>query len=293
MSGPNAQALKRDALAERVALFSLSLPALVLVLAIMVVPVVWLFWLSAFADDGSLSLVNYQRLVIQPSYGRILLATFEISALCTAICVLFGYPLAYILSQLSPRTAALCMMGVLMPFWTSILVRTYAWLVLLQRNGVVNDWGIGLGLWDKPLTLVYNFSGTLIGLVHIMVPFLVLPLYGSMRAINADYLRAAANLGASPTRAFWAVFFPLSLPGLLAGSLIVFILCLGSYVTPEMLGGGKVIMVANAIATNIQMFFNWGAASSFGVVLLVVTGVVLAIAAKLARLDEVFGGHGT
>jgi putative spermidine/putrescine transport system permease protein/spermidine/putrescine transport system permease protein len=293
VTGPNAEALKRDALAERVALFSLSLPALVLVLAIMVVPVVWLFWLSAFADDGSLSLVNYRRLVVQPSYGRILLATFEISALCTAICVLVGYPLAYILSQLPRRTAALCMMGVLMPFWTSILVRTYAWLVLLQRNGVVNDWGTGLGLWDKPLTLVYNFSGTLIGLVHIMVPLLVLPLYGSMRAINADYLRAAANLGASPTRAFWAVFFPLSLPGLLAGSLIVFILCLGSYVTPEMLGGGKVIMVANAIATNIQMFFNWGAASSFGVVLLVVTGVVLAIAAKLARLDEVFGGHGT
>jgi putative spermidine/putrescine transport system permease protein/spermidine/putrescine transport system permease protein len=180
-----------------------------------------------------------------------------------------------------------------MPFWTSILVRTYAWLVLLQRHGLVNDWGISLGLWDKPLTLVYNFSGTLIGLIHIMLPFLVLPLYGSMRAINADYLRAAANLGASPTRAFWAVFFPLSLPGLLAGSLIVFILCLGAYVTPAMLGGGKVIMVANAIATDIQMFFNWGAASAFGVVLLLLTGLVLWIAARLARLDEVFGGHGT
>ena len=292
-AGPNADGLRRDAAVERVALFSLSLPALALVVVTMVIPVGWLFWLSFQADDGSLSLVNYQRLVVQPSYARILLATFEISALSTLICVLLGYPLAYALSQLRPRTANLCMMGVLMPFWTSILVRTYAWLVLLQRHGLINDWGMRLGLWEQPLTLVYNISGTMIGLVHIMLPFLVLPLYGSMRAINADYLRAAANLGAAPSRAFWLVFFPLSLPGLLAGALIVFILCLGAYVTPEMLGGGKVIMVANGIATDIQMFFNWGAASALGVVLLVLTGLVLWAASRLTRLERVFGGHGT
>ncbi|MEO9190088.1 MAG: ABC transporter permease, partial [Acetobacteraceae bacterium] len=130
---PNADGLRRDALAERVALFGLGLPALLLVVVIMVVPVVWLFWLSFLADDGSLSLVNYQRLIAQPSYERIFLATFEISALTTAVCVVLGYPLAYVLSQLPPRLANLCMIGVLMPFWTSILVRTYAWLVLLQR----------------------------------------------------------------------------------------------------------------------------------------------------------------
>ena len=292
-TAPNAAGLRRDAAAERLALFSLSLPALALVVVTMVLPVGWLFWLSFLADDGSLSLVNYQRLVVQPSYARILLATFEISALATLLCVLFGYPLAYALSQLRRRTATLCMMGVLMPFWTSILVRTYAWLILLQRHGLINDWGIKLGLWDQPLAMVYNLSGTLIGLVHIMLPFLVLPLYGSMRAINADYLRAAANLGAAPSRAFWLVFFPLSLPGLLAGALIVFILCLGAYVTPAMLGGGKVIMVANGIATDIQMFFNWGAASALGVVLLLLTAVVLYAASRLTRLERVFGGHGT
>ncbi|OJY64961.1 MAG: ABC transporter permease [Rhodospirillales bacterium 70-18] len=292
--GPaNAAGLRRDALRERLALFSLSLPALVLVVVTMVIPVAWLFWLSFLADDGSLSLVNYRRLVVQPSYGRILLTTFEVSGLATLICVVLGYPLAYVLSQLRPRVANLCMLGVLMPFWTSILVRTYAWLVLLQRNGLVNDWGKRLGLWEAPVSLVYNLPGTLVGLVHIMLPFLVLPLYGSMRAIDRDYLRAAANLGASPAAAFRQVFFPLSLPGLLAGSLIVFILCLGAYVTPAMLGGGRVIMVANGIATDIQMFFNWGAASALGVVLLVLAAAMLFIASRLTRLDRLFGSHGT
>jgi ABC-type spermidine/putrescine transport system permease subunit I len=289
----NSTALRRDARVERVTLFSLSLPAITLVAVFMLAPVGWLFWLSFLNDDGAISLVNYQRLFQQPSYGRSLLTTFEISALTTAICVILGYPLSYVLSQLPRRAATWCMMGVLMPFWTSILVRTYAWLVLLQRHGLINDWGIELGLWDQPLSLVYNLTGTLLGLIHIMLPFLVLPLYGSMRAIDQDYLKAAANLGASPARAFWRVFFPLSLPGLFAGTLMVFILCLGSYVTPAMLGGGKVIMVANSIANDIQMFFNWGVASALGVVLLLLTGVILYAASRLSRLDRLFGGHGT
>lgn len=289
---PNEAGLRRDARTERLALFGLGLPALALVTVTMVIPVGWLFWLSFFADDGSLSAVNYLRLIEQPSYGRIFLATFEISILCTALCVVFGYPLAYLLSQLPTRVANLCMIGVLMPFWTSILVRTYAWLVLLQRQGLINTWGIKLGLWSEPLTLVYNLPATLIGMVHIMLPFLILPLYGSMRAIDRDYLKAAANLGAGPTRAFWMVFFPLSLPGLFAGALIVFILCLGFYVTPAVLGGGKVIMVANRIASDIELFFNWGAASALGVVLLVLTMLILWAASRFVRLDRIFG-HGT
>jgi putative spermidine/putrescine transport system permease protein/spermidine/putrescine transport system permease protein len=292
-TGPNADGLRRDARGERLALFGLTLPALVLVIVTMVLPVGWLFALSFFADDGSLSLVHYQRLVDQPSYARIFRATFEISALATAICIVLGYPLAYVLSQLPTRWANICMIGVLMPFWTSILVRTYAWLVLLQRQGLINTWGLKLGLWEAPLPLVHNLTGTVIGMVHVMLPFLVLPLYGSMRAIDRDYLKAAANLGASPTRAFWMVFFPLSLPGLFAGTLIVFILCLGFYVTPAVLGGGRVIMVANRIANDIEIFFNWGAASALGVVLLVLTMIVLYVASRLVRLDRMFGGHGT
>jgi ABC-type spermidine/putrescine transport system permease subunit I len=290
---PNAAGLRRDAARERRLLLGLSAPALTLVGVTMLLPVGWLFWLSLFDDDNQFGLANYRRLIEQPSYGRILLATFEISLLTTAICAVLGYLLAYLLAQLSPRSAAVLMVGVLMPFWTSILVRTYAWLVLLQRDGLINAWGMQLGLWKQPLALAYNMTGTVLGLVHIMLPFLVLPLYGSMRAIDRDCLKAAASLGANPVTAFWRVYFPLSQPGLFAGAVIVFILCLGAYVTPAVLGGGKVIMAANAVASDVELFFNWGAASALGVVLLALTALLLAIAARLVRLDRVFGGHGT
>ncbi|MEO8137399.1 MAG: ABC transporter permease, partial [Betaproteobacteria bacterium] len=277
----NASALRRDAVIERIALFSLSAPALLLVFVTMVLPVGWLFGLSFVADNGSLTLEHYRRLIEQPSYARTFIATFQISLLTTTICVVLGYPLAYFLSQLSQRAANLCLIAVLLPFWTSLLVRTYAWLVLLQRQGLINTWGIKLGLWDEPLALVHNLTGTLIGMVHIMLPFLVLPVLGSMRAIDGTLLKAAANLGASPSHAFRTVFLPLSLPGLSAGALIVFILCLGFYVTPAVLGGGKVIMVSNRIANDIELFFNWGAASALGVVLLVMTLGFLFVATRL------------
>jgi putative spermidine/putrescine transport system permease protein/spermidine/putrescine transport system permease protein len=290
VAGPNADNLRRDALIERLALFSLTGPALLLVATVMLVPVGWLFWLSFLNDAGGLSPEHYLRMLSQPSYERAFRATFEISFTTTAICILLGYPLAYVLSQLPRRAANICMIAVMLPFWTSLLVRTYAWLVLLQRQGIINTWGIKLGLWDAPLALVHNLNGTLIGMVHIMLPFLVLPVYASMRAIDPDYLKAAANLGASPTRAFWLVFLPLSLPGLLAGALIVFILCLGFYVTPAVLGGGKITMVANRIATDIELFFNWGAASSLGVVLFILTVMILYVASRLVRLERLLGG---
>jgi putative spermidine/putrescine transport system permease protein/spermidine/putrescine transport system permease protein len=178
------------------------------------------------------------------------------------------------------------MIAVLLPLWTSLLVRTYAWLVLLQRRGLVNTWAMQLGIWSEPVTLVHNLTGTLIGMVHVMLPFMILPVYGSMVAIDRDTLRAAANLGASPARAFWSVFFPLSLPGLMTGALIVFILCLGFYVTPAILGGGKVIMVASRIANDIEVLVNWGGASALGVVLLVLTLAFLYGAARLLRLES-------
>jgi ABC-type spermidine/putrescine transport system permease subunit I len=285
----HAAGLRRDERVERWLLLGLSAPALALVLLTMIVPVAWLFGLSFQADDGSWSLEHYRRMIEQPSYGRTFVTTFKISLQTTALCIVCGYPLAYVLSQLPRRAATLCMVGVLLPFWTSLLVRTYAWLVLLQRKGLINEWGLGMGWWDEPLALVHNLTGTLIGMVHIMMPFLVLPLLGAMRSIDADYLKAASSLGASPTRAFWSVFFPLSLPGLLAGALIVFILCLGFYVTPAVLGGGKVVMVSNQIANDIELFFNWGAASALGVVLLVLTLAFLLLASKLLRLDKVLG----
>lgn len=286
----NAGLLRRDGARERWMLFSLSLPALLLVGIVLIIPVGWLFWLSFLSDAGGLSLEHYHRLAAHPAYARIFRTTFEVSLMTTALCVLLGYPLAYLLAQLPRRLAALGLIAVLLPFWTSVLVRTYAWLVLLQGQGLINHWGMQLGLWSEPLPLVHNFSGTLIGMTHIMLPYLVLPLYGSMRAIDGAYVKAAANLGASPLRAFWSVYLPLSLPGLAAGATIVFILCLGFYVTPALLGGGKVILVSMRIASDIELFFNWGAASALGVVLLVLTMAFLYLASRLVGFDKVMGG---
>ena len=288
-AGLNAAALRADERREHWQLLGLSGPALALVLLTMVLPICWLFGLSFLADDGSLSLMHYRRMVEQPSYARIFGATFQVSLLTTGLCILLGYPLAYVLSQLPRRVANLCLIAVMLPFWTSLLVRTYAWLVLLQRRGLINTWGIELGWWDQPLPLVHNMAGTLIGMVHIMLPFLVLPVLNSMRSIDQECMKAAANLGASPTRAFWTVFLPLSLPGLFAGALLVFVICLGFYVTPAVLGGGKIIMVSNQIANDIELFFNWGAASSLGVVLLVSTMVLLWLASRLTRLEQLLG----
>ena len=290
---PNQRELRLSAVWERLSLAGLVLPALLLILVTMLAPVGWLFYLSILSDAGSFSLEHYRRMWEQPSYGRTFWTTFEVSLLTTGICMLLGYPLAYFLSELPKRTANLCMIAVLLPLWTSLLVRTYAWRVLLQRRGLINGWGIELGLWDEPLALVHNLTGTLIGTVHVMLPFLVLPLYSAMRAIDRSYLRAAANLGASPLRSFWLVFFPLAMPGLSSGALIVFVLCLGFYVTPAVLGGGKVIMVSSRIANDIEIFFNWGAASALGVVLLVLTAAVVLVATRMVRMNGVLGRQGT
>ena len=297
MTGPatppadlNAAGLRRDARFERWRLFGLASPALALIMVILVIPVGWLFYVSFIGADGQFSLENYERMIKRKSYGRIFATTFKISLLTTGLCILIGYPLAYFISQLPRRIANLCLITVLLPFWTSLLVRTYAWLVLLQKRGLVNDWAISLGLWEEPIKIVHNLTGTLIGMVHIMLPFLILPVYGAMQAINADYMKAAANLGASPGRAFWGVCFPLSTPGLFAGALMVFILCLGFFVTPAVLGGGKVIMVSMKIVSNIELFVNWGAASALGVVLLVATMAILWIASRFLRLDQLAGG---
>ena len=289
-SDNHAAGLRRDERLERLRLFGLASPALLLILVILVIPVGWLFYVSFVGADGSFSLENYQRMIESKSYARIFRTTFQVSFLTTAICIIIGYPLAYFMAQLPQRLANLCLITVLLPFWTSLLVRTYAWLVLLQKRGLVNDWAISIGLWDEPLKFVHNLNGTLIGMVHIMLPFLILPTYGAMKAIDKDYLKASSNLGASPVRAFWTVFFPLSTPGLFAGALMVFILCLGFFVTPAVLGGGKVILVSMKIVSNIELFVNWGAASALGVVLLIMTISILWLASKFLNLQTMVGG---
>jgi putative spermidine/putrescine transport system permease protein/spermidine/putrescine transport system permease protein len=288
----HAAALKRQNRREQWSLLSLAVPALLVIVLVILIPVGWLFYLSFVGGDGQFSLEHYQKMLKYKSYARTFITTFEVSFLTTFICILIGYPLAYFLAQLPGRLAGLFMLTVLLPFWTSLLVRTYAWLVLLQRKGILNDFAIQIGLWDSPVKLVHNMTGTLIGMAHIMLPFLVLPLYNAMKKIDRDLMQAAANLGATPTRAFWQVYFPLSMPGMVAGSLIVFVLCLGFYVTPAVLGGGRVIMVATQITAILENQYDWGAASALGVVLLVATVLVLVLAARLFKLDSALFGKG-
>ena len=292
MGALNSKKLRSAERRETITILALSLPAIIAVCVVIVIPVGWLFSLSFLDSSGQLSLVNYQKMIEYKSYVRVFRATFNVSFLTTFFCILIGYPLAYFLSQVPKKYVGLMMLTVLLPFWTSLLVRTYAWLVMLQRNGLINNFAIDLGIWDTPIKLAHNLNGTLIGMVHIMLPFLVLPLYAAMRRIDRQALQAAANLGATPVQAFWQIFVPLSLPGVVAGSLIVFVLCLGFYVTPAVLGGGKVILVSMQITAILEDQFNWGAASALGVVLLVATFVVLLVASRFLKLDAVmFGRH--
>lgn len=283
----NAEALAADDRRERRTIMGLSVPAVLLITVLLILPVGWLFALS-FVSGGELSLANYARMLEFSAYVSTFETTIVISLLVTALCIVLGYPVAYLLGQMPPRIATLGLAFVIVPFWTSILVRTYAWLVILQRQGVVNDALIGLGLIDEPLKLAHNFTGTVIGMVHIMLPFLILPLYASVRSIDGDLMRAASSMGASPARAFRDVFLPQSMPGLIAGTLLVFILCLGFYVTPQILGGGRVIMVSMKIQQNIQVYFDWGAGSALGVVLLLIVFAIFYMVHRLAGLDRVF-----
>jgi putative spermidine/putrescine transport system permease protein/spermidine/putrescine transport system permease protein len=287
LRGANANVLKADARRESLALLALCSPGLLLVCVIIVLPIGWLFWLSLFDENGMLSGSNYARFVEQSSYVRTFITTFKVAFTVTGLCVLLGYPLAYMLSQLRQRIASVCLIFVILPFWTSVLVRTYAWLVILQRKGLVNTWLMDIGVIDQPLSLANNFTGVIIGMTHIMLPFLVLPLYASMKAIDSDYLRAGMNLGASPSATFRQIFFPLSLPGLASGVVIVFVLCLGFFVTPALMGGGKVIMWAMRMEQTTSLYSNWGAGSALGVILLAVT------LALLALLQRLFGARAT
>lgn len=286
----NGQELKSQKKREEWVLLGLSLPAIFVIALVVILPVGWLFYLSFVDGHGSFSLEHYQKMVEYKSYARVFITTFKVSALTTLICIVLGYPVAYFLAALPSRWSGIFMLAVLLPFWTSLLVRTYAWLVLLQRKGLLNDLAIQIGLWDSPVKLVHNMTGTLIGMAHIMLPFLVLPLYGAMKKIEPDMMQAASNLGASPVRAFFSIYLPLSVSGLVAGALIVFVLCLGFYVTPAVLGGGRVVMVATQITAILEHQFNWGAASALGVVLLLATVLVLYLAGRFFKFDTALFG---
>jgi len=225
----------------------------------------------------------------EAAFGRILLRTFSISAVVTVWCLLLGFPLAYWLSTLSARKANMLMILVLVPFWTSILVRVAAWIVLLQSNGLVNRSLMGLGLIDEPLALLFNRLGVIIAMVHILLPFMVLPLYSVMKSIPGTYLRAAVSLGSSPLAAFFRVYVPQTYPGIGAGGLLVFILSIGYYVTPALLGGADDQMLSYYIAQYTNVNVNWGMACALGGVLLAATLVLYALYRRVVKSELSLG----
>lgn len=223
------------------------------------------------------------------AFGRILARTFQISAVVMLCCLLLGYPLAYWLSTLSARKANMLMILVLVPFWTSILVRVAAWIVLLQSNGLVNRSLMGLGLTDQPLPLLFNRLGVIIAMVHILLPFMILPLYSVMKSVPATYLRAAVSLGSSPLAAFFRVYVPQTYPGMGAGGLLVFILSIGYYVTPALLGGADDQMLSYYIAQYTNVNVNWGMACALGAVLLSATLVLYALYRRVVKSELSLG----
>lgn len=274
---------------EQALMLALALPALIVVLLLIVLPVGWLGWQSIYHDGFTLE--NYRRIFSEEIYWRTFLFTFEISLLVTGLALLLGYPLAYAAHAATKGWSIFILALVVLPFWTSVLVRAYAWLVLLQRTGVINQLLQSLGVISEPLALVHNAFGTVVATVHILLPFMVLPLYAAMQKIPADLMQAGASLGASPSHAFWRIFLPLSLPGVLAGSTLVFVLCLGFYITPELLGGGRAIMVSMLVSRNVELYNQWGAASAVGVVLLISVGIIFFVASRFIRLDRVLGAQ--
>jgi ABC-type spermidine/putrescine transport system permease subunit I len=260
----------------------------VFLLALYVYPLSRLFVWSLF--DPELTLRHYRALLDDVTYLRALQNTLEMSLGVTLISLLLGYPLAYLMVTVSPRVRGVLVAIVLIPFWTSILVRTFAWVVILGRNGLINQAMLDLGVVNRPVALIYNMIGVQIGMVHVLLPFMILPLYGVMSRIDRSLVRAARSLGAPAHQAFLRVFLPLSVPGITAGCALVFLTAVGFYITPALLGGPGQITIATLIEMMVSDLLNWGFGATLGVVLLTVVGALFIVFSSLMGLDRLTGG---
>jgi putative spermidine/putrescine transport system permease protein len=235
--------------------------------------------------DGRIVAVEHGASAYRDVFGR----TFMISACVTVFALLLGYPLAYWIAGLPSGKANLVMILVLLPFWTSILVRISAWIVILQGSGLVNKALLSLDLISQPLSLLFNRTGVLISMTHILLPFMILPLYSVMKSIPPTYQRAAVSLGSHPFAAFWRVYVPQTYPGVGAGALLVFILAIGYYITPALLGGPNDQMVSYYVAYFTNVTINWGMACALGGLLLAATLVLYAVYGRFTRSNVSLG----
>jgi putative spermidine/putrescine transport system permease protein len=262
----------------------LTLPAVSFMAIAVVFPVGQLLLRSVF--DPGFTLANLNKLIAVEAYGRVLLNSFRIAAVITLFTLLCGYPFAYVLSAIGGWCARVMMIALVLPLWTSDLVRTFAWVIILGRTGPINSTLQAIGLTSHPLPLIFNEFSTLVGAVHIMLPFMILPLYSAMRGIDRSLIRAALAMGANPLRTFLHIYLPLSMSGVVAGCLLVFVLATGLYITPEALGGTGQTMVAQLIDTLGRRTLNWGLASAVALALFLSTAIILLIYNRIFGLDR-------
>jgi putative spermidine/putrescine transport system permease protein len=268
--------------------FGAALPALIFVGIFFIAPVAALLLRSVLEPVPGLG--NYVELLGSSTYLKIFANTFIVSGLVTAISLLIGFPVAWALAIMPGRLASVVFAILLLSMWTNLLARTYAWMVLLQRTGLINKMLIGMGLIDRPLALVNNLTGVTIGMTYIMLPFIILPLYGVIKKIDPSTLQAAALCGANRWQCLTRVLLPLAMPGMAAGALMVFVMSLGYFVTPSLLGGTANMMLAELIAQFVQSLVNWGMGGAAALVLLVVTLSLYAVQLRFVRSQNA-GGH--
>jgi ABC-type spermidine/putrescine transport system permease subunit I len=286
----NSALLRRDGMLAQLGFFGLALPAVLLVTIAIVVPLAAMLWISIARPDGTVSLDTYLKIMSTPVYTRSVLTTFQVSGMTVLTCALLGTPFALVMASAGQRLASILLLVVMLPFWTALLVRTYALSVLLQRNGLVNSFLIDTGLVSEPLPLINNFFGTIVGMTHVMLPLFILPVYAAIKQIDHNIIRAAASLGASKLLTLRAVILPLAANGIFAGAVLVFVLSLGFYVTPAILGGGRVPMISTRIEQNVSVLSDWPAASALGVLLLLSVGLVFLVTFLLRRSIKALGG---
>ncbi len=234
--------------------------------------------------DGDIRMLPDRQRVYLPLFWR----TMLLSAFITLMTFLLGFPIAHLLATVPTRISNLLIIMVLLPFWTSLLVRTTSWIALLQKEGVINDLLVGIGILsdESRLTMIHNATGTIVAMTHILLPFMVLPLYSVMKTISPNYVRAAKSLGATPAYAFFKVYFPQTVPGIGAGAILVFILSIGYYITPELVGGTSGTFISNRIAYNISSSLNWGLAAALGAILLGIVIVLYWLYDKIVGIDN-------
>jgi len=265
----------------------LILPALLLLLVFYIGPILQVLAISVTEPEPGLG--NYERIFTSESVQRVIITTLRICLITTVLALLLGYGIAYTITLASPRAKGWWILAVLVPLWISVLVRAFAWVTLLRRQGLVNNTLIHAGVITEPLPLVWNEFGIIVGMVHYMVPFAVLPMLASMREIDPRLLAAARGLGASRGQVFRQVFLPLSKPGILAACVLVFIFSLGFYITPAILGGGKTLMVAEWISLQILDLIRWGLGTMMATMLIFAIIATLVVFSRIVDLRRIFG----